>query len=487
MTLQELLKIQSFPSQCNQSIHNLTLDSRQVLPGDVFLALAGTQTHGQRYIDAALQRGAIAVLKEAPSAPVEWLTNQIPCISIPNLTQQVGILAARFYHDPSHDMTVIGVTGTNGKTSVSHFVAQILDIFNPCGLIGTLGYGRYQALALAQHTTPNAIVLQALFAQFREQAIRQVVMEVSSHALVQGRVNGIAFDCAVFTNLTRDHLDYHQTMTAYGEAKQLLFHLPNLKTAILNADDAFSQQILARLPTAVTPITYSLRQSTASVYATIKKINLEGYQLVVHTPWETGEFAVPLLGEFNVSNLLAALTVLLTHGVSLTQMIPHLSTLQAVAGRMERLDYADGRTAVIDYAHTPDALQKVLQALRQHCCGKLWCVFGCGGNRDPGKRPLMGEVAQRFADSIVLTDDNPRFEEADAIIADIIRGCPSPTAVIRDRKQAIHYALQNAQSGDIVLIAGKGHEDYQIIGDKRLAFSDKEVALQVGKMLNQRN
>jgi UDP-N-acetylmuramoyl-L-alanyl-D-glutamate--2,6-diaminopimelate ligase len=214
---------------------------------------------------------------------------------------------------------------------------------------------------------------------------------------------------------------------------------------------------------------------------------LEGYQLVVHTPWETGEFAVPLLGEFNVSNLLAALTVLLTHGVSLTQMIPHLSTLQAVAGRMERLDYADGRTAVIDYAHTPDALQKVLQALRQHCCGKLWCVFGCGGNRDPGKRPLMGEVAQRFADSIVLTDDNPRFEEADAIIADIIRGCPSPTAVIRDRKQAIHYALQNAQSGDIVLIAGKGHEDYQIIGDKRLAFSDKEVALQVGKMLNQRN
>lgn len=485
VTLQELLQIQSFPSEYNLPVRNLSLDSRSILPGDVFLAVAGTQTHGQRYIDNALAKGAIAVLKEAPHLAFEQCHNNVPCISIPDLTQHIGLLAARLHDNPSRAMTVIGITGTNGKTSVSHFIAQVLSAFAPCGVVGTLGYGLYPSLQPSQHTTPNALDLQALFAQFREQSVRHVAMEVSSHALVQGRVNGTQFNCAVFTNLTRDHLDYHQTMTAYGEAKQRLFQLPNLKTAILNADDEFSQQILVKLPTTVTPFTYSFHQSTADIYAEIQNIDANGYQLTVQTPWGKGELQNPLLGEFNIGNVLAALTVLLSCDLPLTQVLSQLSTLKAVPGRMERFTYAPDRTAVVDYAHTPDALQKVLQALREHCRGKLWCVFGCGGNRDRGKRPLMGEIAQCYADNVILTDDNPRQEDAETIILDILQGCPSPTAVVRDRKQAIYQALQNAQVGDIILIAGKGHEDYQLIGDKRLAFSDRECVLQFMEKLTE--
>ena len=491
MILSQLLT-NSLAAQIDCPVNGLALDSRTVSPGDVFLALAGTQTHGDLYIDSALQKGAVAIFKEAPVTGVEILADDRPCISIPNLSEQVGEMAARFYGHPSRQMHVIGVTGTNGKTSVTHAIAQLLSTNKPCGLVGTLGYGIYGQLQPATHTTPDAIRLQALFAQLLAQNVKQLVMEVSSHALAQGRVNGITFETAVLTQLSRDHLDYHQTMTAYGDAKRRLFTMPDLKTAVINIDDTFGQSVLADLPKTVTPLTYSLHNKTADVYAQIDAYLTDGLQLQIHTDWGQGHSKLPWYGQFNVSNALATLTVLLNMGFPLPQLLNQLSTLSAIPGRMEQFGQADQPTVIVDYAHTPDALEKVLLELRKHLTEqsernslsvsnlpnpfpRLWCVFGCGGDRDSGKRQLMGEVAQRLADKVIITDDNPRHESSQAIIHDILQGCPAPTAVIPDRQQAIHYALQNAAVGDIVLIAGKGHEEYQQIGDQRLPLSDRNL------------
>jgi UDP-N-acetylmuramoyl-L-alanyl-D-glutamate--2,6-diaminopimelate ligase len=475
MLLSELLPL---PPEYDRPITGLTLDSRTVLPGNVFVAIAGTKTHGEVFIAAALQKGAIAVLKETPMAGIEILAGGIPCIKVPNLSQQLGEFAAHFYGQPSRGMQVIGVTGTNGKTSTTHFIAQILhsqSSSRPCGLIGTLGYGTYDALQPGLHTTPDALQLQALLAQLKTQEVPWTVMEVSSHALAQGRINGIQFDTAVFTNLSRDHLDYHQTMTAYGEAKRQLFMKPDLKTAVINYDDAFGQILLNNLPNTVTPLTYSLQHYTADVYAQIRHSDAQGSWLSINSPWGRGQLQSPLLGKFNVSNVLATLTVLLNLGFPFLPTLTQLNSLRPVPGRMERFGHTPQPTVIVDYAHTPDALQQTLSALREHCQGQLWCVFGCGGNRDRGKRPLMGEVAQRYADKVILTDDNPRHEDSQAIINDILPGCPTPTAIIADRTQAIGYALHHATPADVILIAGKGHENYQQIGDQRLPFSDRTL------------
>jgi UDP-N-acetylmuramoyl-L-alanyl-D-glutamate--2,6-diaminopimelate ligase len=503
-TLSQL--IHELPAELDRSVTGLTLDSRAVRPGDLFFALAGTQTHGEIYIESALQNGAIAILKEAPVTGVEILPGNIPCISQPNLSQQVGEIAARFYDNPSRNLRVIGVTGTNGKTSVTHAVAQMLhSIAGDCGLLGTLGYGIYGALQRSSHTTPDAIRLQALLAQLRAQDVQNVVMEVSSHALAQGRVNGIIYDTAVLTNLSRDHLDYHQTMAQYADAKRRLFLMPGLKTAVINSDDAFGQRVLADLPKSVIALTYSIHNKTADVYAQIRAYDTLGCRLVIHSRWGDGQLYSPWFGQFNVSNVLAALTVLLSMEFPLPDVLTQLTTLRAVPGRMERFGQAHQPTVIIDYAHTPDALEKALLALRAHCeipqipqnspgskeggeifpnrRGNLWCVFGCGGDRDQGKRRLMGEVAQRLADKVIITDDNPRHEASQAIIDDIVQGCPTPTAVISDRQQAIRYALQQAAVGDVVLIAGKGHEDYQQVGDQRLPFSDRAV---VSSLINEK-
>jgi UDP-N-acetylmuramoyl-L-alanyl-D-glutamate--2,6-diaminopimelate ligase len=474
MFLSELL-IDELGTKLDRSVTGLALDSRSVRPGNVFLALAGTQAHGEIYIESALEKGAIAVLKEAPVAGVETLAGDIPCISLPNLSQQLGDIAARFYGNPSRNMRIIGVTGTNGKTSVTYAIAHLLHAYAPCGLVGTLGYGIYGALQPGLHTTPDAIHLQALLAQLRRQNVSQAVMEVSSHALAQGRVNGISFDIAVLTHLSRDHLDYHQTMRAYGDAKRRLFMMPDLKSAVINLDDAFGQSVLANLT--VTPLTYSLHDKAADVYAQIRAYDTQGSRLNIHTRWGDGELQSPWFGEFNVSNVLAALCVLLNMGFPLRDILIQLSRLPAVPGRMERFGQAHQPSVIIDYAHTPDALEKVLLALRGHLKGKMWCVFGCGGDRDRGKRRLMGDVAQRYADNVIITDDNPRHEASQAIIEDILQGCPTPTAVIADREQAIRYALQGATVGDVVLIAGKGHEDYQEVGDQRFAFSDRALVV----------
>lgn len=475
MRLSELLPI---PAQADRVISGLALDSRRIQPGQVFLALAGQKTHGERYIDTALERGAQAILKEAESAELTWLNGQIPCISVPQLSPKVGQLAAHFYGYPAQHLRVIGVTGTNGKTSTTQFIAQLLP---QCGLIGTLGYGVYEHLTPGQHTTPDALQLQMLLAQFRAQDLHHVVMEVSSHALVQGRVNAIDFELAVFTNLSRDHLDYHGSMQAYGQAKQQLFTGPGLKTAIINQDDAFGRQLLAQLPATVVPLTYGL-QPTADVYAHIQTCEAQGYQVHLQTPWGQSQLSIPVIGHFNLSNVLAALTVLLQCGLSLSELRPAI--LESVPGRMQRLGQQP--LVVIDYAHTPDALAQVLLALRSHCQGQLWCVFGCGGERDVGKRPLMGACAQNYADKVILTDDNPRHEASQTIIADILQGCPHPSAIIADRRQAIAYALHHAAAEDIILIAGKGHETYQHIGDQQLPFSDSEVVQELRQYSNDR-
>ncbi|MDY6993202.1 MAG: UDP-N-acetylmuramoyl-L-alanyl-D-glutamate--2,6-diaminopimelate ligase, partial [Pseudomonadota bacterium] len=330
MRLSELLPI---PAQADNVISGLALDSRHIQPGYVFLALQGHKTHGEHYIQIALERGAQAILKEATTAELTWLNHHIPCISVPQLSQKVGHLAAHFYGYPAKQLRVIGVTGTNGKTSTTHFIAQLLP---RCGLIGTLGYGLYGALNPGFHTTPDALQLQALLAQFQAQKISHVVMEVSSHALAQGRVNAIDFEVAVFTNLTRDHLDYHSSMSAYGQAKQKLFTTPGLKTAIINQDDAFGRQLCTQLPTSVVALTYGL-QTTADVYAHIHTCDAQGYQVQVHTPWGSSQIQIPLIGYFNLSNVLAALTVLLQWDLPLAELAPQVSKLNSLPGRMHCL------------------------------------------------------------------------------------------------------------------------------------------------------
>jgi UDP-N-acetylmuramoyl-L-alanyl-D-glutamate--2,6-diaminopimelate ligase len=470
----------------NPHITGMSLDSHTVATGDVFFAIAGRYTHGEVYIDAALQRGAVAVVKETTENQTDvsvlvGLSGQIPCIAMPNLAQRLGSYAAKFYGYPTRDMQIIGVTGTNGKTSITHFIAQILQKLTqqPCGLLGTLGYGVYGKLQTGLHTTPEAIRLQALFAQLHDQSVKTVVMEVSSHGLVQGRANATHFDIAVFSNLTRDHLDYHGTMRAYGEAKQILFHFPEVAAAVVNADDEFGQQLLQQLPARVRPLTYSLLHESSSVFAQFQPLP-SGYKLHISSIWGNGEFVLPLLGKFNIYNALAALTVLLQLGLPFAQVLAVFAQVSPVAGRMETLIFPQQPMVIIDYAHTPDALQKVLLAVRQHYTGQLWCVFGCGGDRDRGKRALMGQIAQQYADHLVLTDDNPRHEASEAIIRDISMGCPHPTAIIPQREQAILYALSAAKTGDAVVIAGKGHEDYQEINGQRLPFSDKAVVTKWG-------
>ena len=465
----------------NPYITGMSVDSHTVTTGQVFFAIAGRHTHGEVYIDDVLQRGAVAVVKEAADNQVifselDGMTGKVPCIAMPNLAQKLGSYAAKFYHYPTQEMQVIGVTGTNGKTSVTHFISQILQQLTqqPCGLIGTLGYGVYGKLHAGLHTTPEAIRLQSLFAQLHDQQVKTVVMEVSSHGLAQGRVNATKFDIAVFTNLTRDHLDYHGTMQAYGEAKQILFHFPEVTAAVINADDEFGQKLLRDLPARVHPLTYSLEHENSDVFAQFQPTSA-GYVVKIHSAWGQGEFVLPLLGKFNIYNMLAALTVLLPLGLPFAQVLTACAHLTPVAGRMEKLTQPQQPMAIIDYAHTPDALQKVLVAVRQHCAGKLWCVFGCGGDRDRGKRAVMGQIAQQYADAVVLTDDNPRHEASEAIIADISVGCPNPIAIIPMREQAILYALAAATMNDAVVIAGKGHEDYQEVGGQRFPFSDKTV------------
>lgn len=471
----------------DRNIDGLSLDSRQARCGDLFFARGGTRRHGLHYLHDALRAGVAAVAWE-PAAGWSELpppppgSAAVPTFAVDKLDTQIGVIADRFYGHPSKDLFVVGVTGTDGKTSCTQFLARCLDQPEErCGVIGTLGYGLYGELGEATHTTPDAVRLHRLLADMRERGARCVVMEVSSHALAQSRVAGVAFDVAVLTNLSRDHLDYHGDEAAYARAKRRLFEQPGLGTAVINMDDAFGRTLLAELPQATErvgygfgPVSDNLRQVVGSEL----RLDRDGFSMRVATPWGRGTLDSPLLGRFNASNALAVLAVLLLRGQPFAQATAAIRGLATVPGRMERFGGAPGQPlVVVDYAHTPDALRNVLEALRSHCQGRLWCVFGCGGDRDRGKRPLMGAVAERLADRVVVTDDNPRTEAAERIIEEILTGMQAPerVQVERDRERAIVHAVDGAAPEDLVLIAGKGHEEYQLVGERTLPFSDRAL------------
>ncbi len=463
------------------TISGLSLDSRTVKQGDLFIALSGTQADGHRFITSAISAGAVAVVCEASLVANE--NHTVPVVGIEDLVHKMGVIAERFYQHPSRELFVVGITGTNGKTSCAHFIAQALNSAQtPCAIIGTLGNGLVGDLQHATHTTPDAISLHSMMGEFVAKGAKRAVMEVSSHGLEQGRVSGVDFNVAVFTNLSRDHLDYHGDMESYGQAKARLFQMPKLQHAVVNVDDAFGVTLLSNIPEGVEKVAYTLTDNMFNV-PTVRgrglTLSRDGLKMQIESPWGNGEVNCSLLGRFNASNALAVIATLLLSGMSFDDVKEHMEVLKTVPGRMERFGDTGQPLVVVDYAHTPDALQQVLTTLREHCDGQLWCVFGCGGDRDKGKRPEMGGIAQRYADAVVITDDNPRHENADAIVEDIKSGLSDLTkvTVIRDRAQAIRHAVKSASQNDVVLVAGKGHEDYQQVGDQRTAFSDSDQVL----------
>ncbi len=467
-----------------QEITGLSLDSRKVKSGDLFLAYPGAKSDARNYIHDAIKAGAVAVVVEehgfkVPVIPRDDI-NSVPVVTVPDLQKKLGLIAAEFYDHPSRKMNIIGITGTNGKTSCSHFIANALQLNQiSCGIIGTLGVGFPGKLDYGVYTTPDAIVLQQMLFDLHNQGAAAVAMEVSSHGLEQERVAGIDFNIAVFTNLSRDHLDYHGDMGSYSAAKKRLFFMPKLKHAVINVDDEFGKLLLSEIPKQINTIGYSVADTSVSmpcVHASNIKTTENGFIAEVLTPWGDGTLAGRLLGRFNVSNLLAVLTVLGIMKIPLVNITQSLEQLDTLPGRMQTFGGGKKPLVVVDFAHTPDALEKALVALRAHCRGNLWCVFGCGGDRDRGKRPLMGQIAEQYSDHIVITNDNPRTEDSKDIIDDIVEGllCPWAAEIERDRGSAIAHAIDCAKQNDIILIAGKGHEPHQIIGTKKIPYSDIE-------------
>lgn len=475
-------------------VRGLNLDSRKVKEGDLFLACAGSREHGAAYIDQAIEQGAVAIVLEPVSGigelPIELLQRgrDIPIFSVPRLRSRVGEIAERFYGHPSRAMTVIGVTGTNGKTSVSQFIAQALSLKGACGIVGTLGSGLYDAQqSSGGRTTPDPVSLHAELAAMRAAGADRVVMEVSSHGLDQGRVSGIAFDIAVFTNLSHEHLDYHGDMKNYAAVKKGLFQWPGLKTAVLNLDDPHGREWVGALPVGCTAIGYSIEGSSTSFGVKELRgddliLGDEGISFRVRSAFGDGRLESSLFGRFNAANLLAALGALLAMDIDFEEALTALSSVTTVPGRMEPFGGGAGQPlVVVDYAHTPDALENVLAALREHCSGQLWCLFGCGGERDTGKRPLMGRLAEQYADHVVVTNDNPRNEDPITIIEQILDGMENPDGayVIHDRAQAIAHTIGLASEGDVVLVAGKGHEEQQCVGNTCLPFSDRDEVVRL--------
>jgi UDP-N-acetylmuramoyl-L-alanyl-D-glutamate--2,6-diaminopimelate ligase len=451
-------------------VERLSSDSRRCAPGVAFLAYPGEKTDGRSHIADAIARGAAAVLweKKGFDWPPEW---RVPHQPVENLKQQAGRLAHEFYGKPSESLWVCGVTGTNGKTSCSQWIAALLK---KCAVIGTLGAGFPGALSAALNTTPDALEVHALLKDFLQKGARAVAMEVSSHGLVQGRVNGVHFGCALFTNLSHDHLDYHGTMARYAAAKAKLFDAPGLGAAVLNLDDALGAELARRLAGRVRTIGFSLSPQ--------KPVGVDQYifarsETQLESSWGRAAVRIPVLGRFNVSNALGVLGCAVAKGLSFEDAAALLATLPPVAGRMQAV--GEEPLVVIDYAHTPDALENVLQALRPVALargGRLAVLFGAGGDRDPTKRPLMGAIAARLADRVLVTSDNPRSEDPLEIISQVRKGIPRSVEIEADRAAAIQEIITTSKDEDVVLIAGKGHEDYQEIAGRRTHFSDEEHA-----------
>ena len=460
-------------------ISGLCLDSRKAQAGDLFIALNGALQHGLNHARQAIANGAVSVVYEPTGAyDLPQKTVDIPTMAINGLSHYLGEIAARFYEHPSRQLDVIGVTGTNGKTTCSQLIAQAL---NNCGVIGTLGWGEPRQLQATDNTTPDALTVHHLLKALAQQGKHVVAMEVSSHGLEQGRVNAVDFKGAVFTNLSRDHLDYHGTMEAYLQAKLGLFTNPALQFAVVNLDDANSEKVLAALNPNVKSWGFTTRswqgEGLECVAADNAQHNANGISFDVHWSQQSLRASTSVAGAFNLQNVLTVLCVLLAMGWPFDKAVAQLAQLKAVVGRMETFGGGDKPVVIVDYAHTPDALEKVLQAARGS--GKLWAVFGCGGDRDSGKRPQMGGIAETHADHVVITDDNPRSEASEAIIKDILAGCLSnKISIINDRNRAINTAIQQAGKHDCVVIAGKGHENYQEIKGVKIPFSDQAVVQQ---------
>jgi len=471
-------------------IERLASDSRRCAPGTAFFAYPGERADGRRYIGDAIARGASAVVWESDG--FDWDSRwRVPNTRVAGLKQEAGWIAHEFYGRPSEALWVCGVTGTNGKTSCTQWIAAALEALGvKSGVVGTLGSGFPGALGGGQNalnTTPDVLELHALLAQMRAAGAQAVAMEASSHGLVQGRTNGVAFDCALFTNLSHEHLDYHGSMEAYGAAKALLFEAPTLEAAVLNLDDVAGVRLAERARArGLRTIGYSLMASdvlrgVVDEHLAARSIAFEdgATRVGLVSSWGEAEILLPQIGRFNVANALGVLACLIAYGVGFGPALERLAALPPVAGRMQALGGKDAPLVIVDYAHTPDALEKVLYALRpvaQARGGALTAVFGAGGERDAAKRPLMGAVAARLADRIVLTSDNPRGEDPAAILAAIRAGVARACAVESDRARAIRAAVGEAAAQDVVLIAGKGHEAYQEVGRERRPFSDAEVA-----------
>ncbi len=475
--------MQTSLSLLKSKFRHMTADSRLVKTGSVFVAYKGEATDGREFIPQAIENGAGAVIWE--QADFTWRDEwQVPNQAILDLKQQIGQIASEFYGQPSQHLWMIGVTGTNGKTTCTHWLAQAFSALNKkAAVVGTLGNGILSdGLSETKNTTPDSILLQQMLAGYLGQQASVVAMEVSSHGLDQGRVNGVSFDIAVFTNLTRDHLDYHGDMQAYAAAKKKLFAWDGLKVAVLNRDDAFGLEVAQELKAQGKRVmTYGLEKAIANdTDISVKSLELteQGMRLEVQTPFGDAVIGAGVVGRFNAYNLLAVLATLLASNISLNDAVKALSTLKPVAGRMQQYGGGELPLVVIDYAHTPDALEQVLKSLRAQTKGQLVCVFGCGGDRDSGKRPLMGKVASELADKVIVTSDNPRSELPAEIIKAVMNGVKQNAISIESRADAIARAIENAQAGDVISLAGKGHENYQEIAGVKYPFSDIEMAQQ---------
>ncbi len=483
-------------------VNEMSLDSRAIEKGLLFVALKGTQSHGLTYAKKAQEQGAVAVIWESDDTTniTDLIAGlSIPAIEIRDLSCQLGEIAQRFYQlfddkknaKANYGLQVLGVTGTDGKTTVSHFFAQAMNALHKnTAVIGTLGIGLPSNMKASTHTTPDVLTVHRTLRDLALQGVEFVAMEVSSHALDQERVNGVAFDVAVLTNLMRDHLDYHGTVEAYAKAKEKLFLRPELKSVVLNKDDNFGRQIEKNLAdakdnTGLDIISYHVQVHQDSgnqaneLLAYDAKFTSAGIEAKVIFGDESGVIKAPVLGWFNLSNLLATLAAMLALNVKFSDALESLSQVTTVSGRMERVA-SNKVLVVVDYAHTPGALESVLKALRGHTKKRVICVFGCGGDRDRGKRPLMARIAEQGANLVIATDDNPRTESPEEIMAEIIAGFEQPEKVIieHDRAKAIRFALQQAKQGDVVLIAGKGHEQVQILAHTTEPFDDRKQAAQ---------
>jgi len=495
MRLLEILKENVHLSLSDDpEILGLSLDSRAVEQGYLYCALPGAKTHGGHFITEVIFKKPAAILVDT-SYPLDTATQQalqqahIPFGTVSDLAFKLGDIASRFYQQPSQKMDIVAVTGTNGKTSVCHYIASIMKAFKrQCAVLGTAGCGFPGELKVSDLTTPDTLTVQRLLAHYYDTGASMAALEASSHALVQHRLQGVAIKTAVFTNLSPEHFDYHLTMQAYAAAKETLFKWPNLQHAVINIDDPYGLTWCQRYYQAYRIIAYScattqpkLPPGVEFIQGRILEVSSLGINAEIMSPWGSHQVNIPIIGDFNLANILATLAVAQLYGMDFSETCQAIQHLQGVCGRMEVFNQKDNPTVVVDFAHTPDALAKALASVRSHTSGKLWCVFGCGGDRDRSKRPIMGKLAAQYADRIVLTNDNPRREDPAQIIAEIHHGIPKshPSVYIEiDRTAAIKYAIDHANSVDLVLIAGKGHEMYQIIGDEKQHFSDQAVVAQ---------